>query len=529
MHRLAAASAAVLLATLGAACTTDVLVDDGQSSVVVTDLDREFDSAAAETGVPSDLLKAIGYVETRWEMVAGAVEHEGAETGVGLMNLRPEMAARGAALAGLGQDDLADDAPANIRAAAHLLAEEARAQGVSGDDLLAWQPVVAAWSGIEDDDARTAYVRDGVLRALRDGVHAEAESGELIASVPPHRELPQFVSGGTFNVGTADYAASVWRPSPNFGSRPSGTSISMVVIHSCEGNYAGCWGWLRQSRAQASAHYVVNESGSEVTQLVREASRAWHVAATYQCSRAGNAQCGKNGVSVNNFAVGIEHAGFGRQASWANGLIETSARLTCDITRDHNIPRDRNHIVSHGQLQPWDRTDPGPNWPWAHYLDRVRTICGDGGGGGGGGTPAPAAIIVDSNNSNNDASRARIELTGTWNSASSTPGYYGSGYWWGETTSGGAPATFFFYLPSAQSRTVEAWWTQGTNRAQAATFVAYNAAGTELGRVAKNQQTNGSQWVTLGTYPFSAGWNKVALTRPGSGERVVIADAIRVR
>ena len=529
------AAAAALVTTFGlAACTMDVTINDGVSSAVVTDLDRQFQDASNLTGVPVDLLKAVSYVETRWEMVAGEVEHEGEASGLGVMNLRPDMVARGATLAGLGTDELALDAGANIHAAAYLLAEEAAAQGVGGNDLMDWAPVVAAWSGITDDEAQGAYVFDGVYRVLRTGVREQAESGELIANLPAHRELPAFVvGGGTYNVGTADYLDAIWRPSPNFGARPSGTAISMIVIHSCEGNYAGCWGWLRQTRAQASSHYVINESGSEVTQLVREASRAWHVSANYECARAGGAQCGKNGTSVNNFAVGIEHAGFGSQATWANGLIETSARLTCNIAKDQGVPRDRNHIVSHGQLQPWDRSDPGRNWPWAHYIDRVRELCGDngGGGGGGGGTPPPAttAIIVDSNNANNNAAVARIELTGTWNSASATPGYYGSGYWWGDTTASAAPATFFFYLPAAQSRTVEAWWTQGTNRAMKATFVASNAAGTEVGRTIENQQTQGSQWVTLGTWQFSAGWNKVALQRQGSGAAVVIADAIRVR
>ena len=74
-----------------------------------------------------------------------------------------------------------------------------------------------------------------------------------------------------------------------------------------------------------------------------------------------------------------------------------------------------------------------------------------------------------------------MELTGTWNSASATPGYYGSGYWFADTSTTAAPATFFFYLPAAQSRTVEAWWTAGANRSTQAKFTASNAAsGREL-------------------------------------------------
>jgi hypothetical protein len=57
----------------------------------------------------------------------------------------------------------------------------------------------------------------------------------------------------------------------------------------------------------------------------------------------------------------------------------------------------------------------------------------------------------------------------------------------------------------------------------------WNTAGTKLATVNVNQQVNGGQWNTLGTYSFSAGWNKVQVSRwTGAGFQVV-ADAIRVR
>src|SRR4030095_14945405 len=82
-----------------------------------------------------------------------------------------------------------------------------------------------------------------------------------------------------------DYAASIWRPSPTHNARRAGTigQVGRVIIHDCEGSYSSCWSWLTNSAAQASAHYVVNESGSEISQLVRESDRAWHIAATSHC------------------------------------------------------------------------------------------------------------------------------------------------------------------------------------------------------------------------------------------------------
>ena len=89
----------------------------------------------------------------------------------------------------------------------------------------------------------------------------------------------------------------------------------MVIIHTCEGAYSGCWGWLANSASGVSAHYVVKEDGREISQLVREANRAWHIAATYECSLNGSMECGARATRSNNFTVGIEHAGFASQAT----------------------------------------------------------------------------------------------------------------------------------------------------------------------------------------------------------------------
>lgn len=506
------------LAALAALCLLSCTTtnDEVESQI----LDDTFEAAARTFDVPVDLLKAIAYVETQWQNVTGEDDELGRPAGAGVFGLWGDNLARGAAAAQLETDDVRTDDDANIAAAAARLAELALQHGVRGSDLMAWREVIAAFAQNPDDEARAAYV-DDVVRVLAGGAQSVAEDGTVIASISPHLEI-RMPEVTTIEAG-GDFSGAIFRPSPNYNSR-GGYGVSLVVIHSCEGNYAGCWGWLRNSAAGASAHYVVSENGGEVTQLVREGNRAWHVAASYECSRAGGQQCNRNGVSTNSFSVGIEHAGFASQKSWSGGIIETSARLTCSITKRNGVVRDRNHIVSHGQLQPWNRTDPGPNWPWSHYIDRVRAHCNDGGGG----SPT-GAIIVDSNNANNNLNVAKLELSGAWKATASTSGYYGSGYWFADTAATSAPATFWFYLPAAATKTIDGWWTAGGNRASGAPFIAYNAAGSEVGRRLVNQRSSGSQWVTLGTWNFSAGWNKVVLSRWTTSGEVVIADAVRVR
>jgi len=56
----------------------------------------------------------------------------------------------------------------------------------------------------------------------------------------------------------------------------------------------------------------------------------------------------------------------------------------------------------------------------------------------------------------------------------------------------------------------------------------FDAAGTNLGTVKKNQQDDGSRWVSLGKFNFTTGWNQVAVSRWAPTGTMVVADAIKV-
>jgi N-acetyl-anhydromuramyl-L-alanine amidase AmpD len=488
-------------------------------------LDAIFEEAARDYGVPAGLLKSIGYVETRWQMVRGESEFPGQEPAFGVMALRGENLRQAAALSRLGEREVKNNARANIRAAAALLASWADAAGVGATDVAAWGPVVARYSGIQQEEGQALYVHKDVYATLNAGIVARTGTGGVLASIMPVQVTARFPEPKGPSLAVApDYPVSgtIWRPSPNYNARPTGSlgGVQMVIIHTCEGSYTSCWSWLTNTQAGASAHYVVNESGSEISQLVREASRAWHIAATYDCNLNSGVKCGLNGYSSNNFTVGIEHGGFASQSSFPVGQIDASAKLSCDISKAYGIPRDRYHYVAHGQLQPYNRTDPGPNWPWTDYMNRINSHCGTTGG---------TSIVVDNNNANNNSATGSFESSTTWQLSSGTAGYYGSNYAFASTAAVSDGATFWFYLPAAATKTIDAWWTAGTNRSATAPFIAYNAAGTEVGRVNVNQQINGGAFRTIGTWSFSAGWNRVVLSRWTTTGYVVIADAIRVR
>ena len=90
-------------------------------------------------------------------------------------------------------------------------------------------------------------------------------------------------------------------------------------------------------------------------------------------------------------------------------------------------------------------------------------------------------------------------------------------------------AEFSFYLAADATKTVDAWWTAGTNRSDSAPFVAFDAAGNKLTTFHTDQSKNGGKWVQLCTAKFTKGWNKVVLSRWTGEGKVVIADAVRIR
>jgi N-acetyl-anhydromuramyl-L-alanine amidase AmpD len=470
--------------------------------------DSAFAAAGAEFRVPPEVLKAVAWVETRWQMVEGQEEFAGQPPAFGVMALRGAALDRGARLAGLTPERARHDPVANIRAAAALLDAYANEAGIDRSRMEQWSPVVVRYSGVAPAAGRAAYV-GAVDRAL-------ALSGAPPALAPPRVAPTQAACppGG----GAPDYAAATWRASPNFDQRAADSTgaIHLLIIHTCESNYTSCWSWLVNPASQVSAHYVVNEDGREISQLVLERDRGWHIAALYDCTLNRRHDCWLNGVQSNHFTVGVEHAGFVSQDSFPTSQLDASAGLACDITRDRSIPRDWQHIVGHGQLQPANRTDPGPNWPWIPFVHRVQARCGE--------------IVVDDSAAYNDGVVATVAVPATWSASDSTPDYYGGGYRWAPTAPGATDGSAFsFRLAASGTRTIDARWTSGANRSPRATYLVIRGTGDTVATPRVDQTMGGGRWHTLGTWVFPAGWSQVVLSRQDASGSVVVADAVRVR
>ncbi|MDY0059437.1 MAG: thrombospondin type 3 repeat-containing protein [Myxococcota bacterium] len=354
---------------LTAGCTEDGLLPPEPDSR--TGLAGAAQRAAEVSGVPRDLLLGLAWLETRWGAVTPAQSRWG---GLGPLALRPAHQLRAAALVGEPLARLEADPGLALQAGALLLAELARRDSPDGrlpEQLAGWAGAVAALAAPGDPELGRDQARR-LLAVLREGRVGFGPGGEPL-EIRTHDEedigIPDDPVIGTRTWALQpDYPPAIWRPSPNYSSR-NGSAVTHVVIHTCQGGYNGCVGWLRNPAANASAHYVVS-SGGEISQLVENRYKAWH------------AQC------YNPFTIGIEHEGFvddpGRW--YTDGMYRASAGLVRWVCDHYGIPKDRSHVIGHVEIprncNTNGHTDPGNGWDWDRFMRLVRGEADDGDGDG---------------------------------------------------------------------------------------------------------------------------------------------------
>jgi N-acetylmuramoyl-L-alanine amidase len=318
-----------------------------------TSLESKFESAAEEYGVPRELLKAMGYVNTGWEMPPpettpyreGDIHGRGA---YGIMQLLEEPVgdtlARAAELTGISQEELKNDRAANVWGGAAVLAE---IQGPEKPvDLDGWQQAISEYGGID------LYAEE-VYETLQSGASATISTGESLELQPQDVEVPQIS-----DLQAEGHRRAVWKPAhrKNYTNRNRGAKkVDLIVIHIAEGSYSGTISWFKKRRAKASAHYVVGGRG-KVAKCVRDEDIAWH---------AGN-------WTYNRRSIGIEHAGYASDRDAWEGKYSTSAKLSAHLSRRYGVPVDRDHFVLHRNVPGVSKPCPGPHFDYDRYLRLVR-------------------------------------------------------------------------------------------------------------------------------------------------------------
>ncbi|MGK5639923.1 N-acetylmuramoyl-L-alanine amidase [Streptomyces sp. URMC 126] len=417
----ALASAALLLPLVSGLPAADAAVSGPDA------LQRNFARAAAEYHVPSSVLLAVSYLQSRWDTHAGAPSVTG---GYGPMHLtdaataladsqerphhsdtgedargdaaRPHRDAAGvpsphgaapsadalperlrtldraAGLTGLRPEALRTDPAANVRGGAALLADAQRRLGrPAGGDAADWYGAVARWSGARDTATARAFA-DDVFELIRTGARRTTDTGQRVAlaaepRLVPHREQVGRAMPPAEGVECPETVACESIPAP---------------YQRLEGSDYGNHDVSDRPASQKADFIVIHDTEAtweKTLQLIKDpAYVSWHY--TIRSTDGHIAQhvpvkdvtWHAGNWYVNSKSVGIEHEGFlARPDAWyTEEMYRTSARLVRHLARKLDIPLDRQHVLGHDNVPgtvpstiKGMHTDPGPYWDWAHYFE----------------------------------------------------------------------------------------------------------------------------------------------------------------
>jgi AmpD protein len=156
-------------------------------------------------------------------------------------------------------------------------------------------------------------------------------------------------------------------PSPNFGARPPGASIDLIVVHSIslppgvfggdevERLFTNTLDWdahpyFQQIRGmQVSSHFFIRRDGA-LLQFVSCDDRAWHAG---RSSYRGRENC-------NDDSIGIELEGLEGE-TFEPPQYEALSAVCAAIGQHYPI----RHVAGHEHIAPGRKMDPGAGFEWA--------------------------------------------------------------------------------------------------------------------------------------------------------------------
>jgi len=147
----------------------------------------------------------------------------------------------------------------------------------------------------------------------------------------------------------------VQKPSPHYSHR----RVLFLVLHELSFVRQDCLNILQgKSDLEVSCHYGIDETG-QIYQFVPEEKRAWHAGTSYW----------QGVMDINSTSIGIEiFRENGDDGSYPADQLFNLVTLCQDIIDRHQIRADR--IVTHHEIAPGRKSDPGPNFPFKELADQ---------------------------------------------------------------------------------------------------------------------------------------------------------------
>ncbi|MEO0275768.1 MAG: N-acetylmuramoyl-L-alanine amidase [candidate division WOR-3 bacterium] len=315
------------------------------------------ENSAKEFGIDANILKIIGYMETRFHHIkCPSIDRKYGIMGISeedtifideikLKNV-PDFEIE-CELHDIGKTKIhykgklkiiAGDAENNIRFSAYLLKKYLNEENNNLEKAL-----LKYFKGNEFKLKRFFEIyKEGFKEGIIEVEGKEIEIKEEIFETPELDSVNQFIYADSSNF--------------TVSNRPYTYPIQYVIIHTAQGTYEGTIAWFRNPNSNVSAHYVLRSFDGHSTQMVRHKDIAWH---------AGN-------WTYNTKSIGIEHEGWIEQNGWyTDEMYKKSAYITRSMINLFGVPYDRQHIIGHNEVPGATHTDPGPYWDWTYYMRLV--------------------------------------------------------------------------------------------------------------------------------------------------------------
>jgi PKD repeat protein/N-acetyl-anhydromuramyl-L-alanine amidase AmpD len=375
---------------------------------------KYFNQSAKEFNVPVEILMAVGQVQSNWAQVS--TSEYGSWGVMGLIeNNNTQQITLAAQLTNTTTDDIKNNAKANIRAAAALLALYQKNK-IPSSNVTDWYESVKELTGLRDE-AMKISLTNRFYKVINDGSKTISLwkeiitiNSKVIAMPKEASELPSKTNKTSNNsktgaVAAVDYVGALSRiTSCNYGVGRNGYGKDYYFVHyMATGTYEGAISYFNDcSRTTpSSAHYCIRNSDGQISQVVREADRAYSQGVT------GEPQWNGAGISTEHEVLATNLAMWDSQP-----MLDAAGNLARDVCNRYGISKTRRVVKGDRAIYGHNDVKTSTDCPnltttrWNNLLTKIQ---------GGATIPAtPTALTAVAN------SGSQITLTWADNSTNET-------------------------------------------------------------------------------------------------------------
>lgn len=341
----------------------------------VATTEKYLDDAAAEFQVPAIILKAAAQVQSNWAQTGPSFY--GSYGMMGLIETdHMKQITLAASLTKSSADDIKNEAKANIRAAAALLAHYQKGKPTS-DNLADWFEATRDLTGLNNEEMKTSLATS-FYNVIKNGSKTVSLWREIIQIDAKPITIPEYKNArektnksvqGAPNT-TSDYPTAINRLTTcNYGTGRNGYNIDYYFVHyMATGTYAGAIAWFSDCTrpTPSSAHYAIRNSDGEISQVVREIDRAYAQGVTGQPQWNGAGISTEHEVLATNLTM------------WdSEPMLVAAANLAIDVCNRNNIPRIRRGVNGDRGIYGHNDVKSGTDCPnltaarWTNLLNRI--------------------------------------------------------------------------------------------------------------------------------------------------------------